>query len=227
MGAKTLWIKSPPKSGTFSLSKLNFTEVLVIPTFVKNLLPICSACASLAAWAPPGHAGHPRKGGMLSTESAPSLSFGKIHPSHLLLGRKLHESGSKAGSGLGQSQYCAEPVAGARIGSTSPGRATFTFQNARAVRKQECSSFSGARSSLCILACASVESGASQPLPQSPPSGHFVLGWYLLFQVKSVPERRSRSSLGCSLISHAACLLFAPTAKIKAAFAGVVHSWLW
>lgn len=118
---------------------------------------------------------------MLSTESTPSLSFGKIHPSHLLLRRKPHESGSKAGSGLGQSQYCAEPVAGARIGSTSPGRATFTFQNARAVRKQECSSFSGARSSLCILACASVESGASQPLPQSPPSGHFVLGVVFAF----------------------------------------------
>ena len=131
---------------------------------------------------------------MLSMELVPLLSFGKIHPSHLLLGRKLQESGRKVGSGLGQSQHCAEPVASTQIGSTSPGCATFTFRNARAVRKQACSSFSSACSSLCILARAGVKSGASQPFPQSPPSDHFVLGWYLLFRVKSVPERRSCSS---------------------------------
>lgn len=49
---------------------------------------------------------------MLGVKSMPLLSFGKIHPSRLLLRRKLQESFRKAGSGLEQSQYSAEPTAG-------------------------------------------------------------------------------------------------------------------
>lgn len=81
---------------------------------------------------------------MLSVGSVPSLSLGKIHPSHLLLGRKLQELGRKAVSGLGQSRYCAESVTGTQMGSTSPGCADFIFRNAGAVQKQLCSSFSSA-----------------------------------------------------------------------------------
>lgn len=44
---------------------------------------------------------------MLGAESL-SLSFGKTHPSYLILRRKLQELGRKAGLGLGRSQHCGQ-----------------------------------------------------------------------------------------------------------------------
>lgn len=107
---------------------------------------------------------------MLREEWAPSLSFGKAHPPHLLLGTKLQESGGQGEQGWGSPGSVLSPWA-----ALSVPRAV------RAVRERPCGSSSSARSSLRALARAAVKSGAPQPFPQSPPSDHSVLGWYLLF----------------------------------------------
>lgn len=192
--------------------------LLVIPTFIKTPLPIRSA------WAPPGHDGHPCKGRMLGTGLVPLLSLGKIHPSRLLFRRKLQDSGRKAGSGLGQSRYCAEPGAGIWIGSTQPCNRYFP--------KCQCCGEAGVQLFLqCLLdpayPCLRRCEIRGFPAFPSVTSIRLLCPW-VLFAFLS--QERAGEMLpfvsGCSLISHAVCLLFAPMAKIKAAFTGVVHSWL-
>ena len=188
--AKNLWVKSVPKSWAFFLQTL-FHEAPCSPHLYKNsssqllCLRIPGCLGSSVAWrsSPWGWDAWCKVGAFAVTWKNSSCSPAPWKKN----------AGAVQESGLGAVPVLCWALAGTRIGSTSPGHATFTFRNARAVRKQACSS-SSARSTLCILACAVVKSGASQPFSQSPPLDHFVLGYYSLFWVKSMLERRSCSS---------------------------------
>lgn len=193
--------------------------LLVIPTLIKTPLPGRSAGASPAAWAPPGHGGHPREGRVLGVGSVPSRSLGKIHPSRQLVGRELQDLGRKAGLGLGQCRCCAQPLAGTGTGSTWPCNLYFPKCQGCAEAGAQLGSIDPA----CPCRC---EIGGFPAVP-SVTSIRALCPW-VAFAVPS--QERAGEMLafvsGCSLTSHAACLLFAPTAQIKAAGAGVVPSWL-
>lgn len=159
---------------------------------------------------------------MLGVGSVPSPSLGKIHSSRLLLGGKLQESGRKAGSGLGQSHYCAEPADRQHLAWP---------RNLYFPKCQGCVETDVQLFLRCLLdpadPCLCRCEIRSFPAFPSVTSIGPLCPW-VVFAFPS--QERAGETLpfisGCSLISHAMRLLFAPMAKIKAAFAGVVHSWL-
>lgn len=149
------------------------------------------------------------------------MSFGKAHPPHLLLGRKLQEPGRRARPGLGQSQGSAEPVASTGTGSA---RCTLCFP--------KCQGCAGAGVRL-FLQCSLIPASPCLcwceirgfPAFPSVTSIGPLCPWV---EFAFLSQERAGETLpfvsGCSLISHSALLLFASMAKRKAPFAGEVHS---
>lgn len=193
-------------------------KLLLIATFTT--LPICSTCTSLAIWAPSRHDGLPRKGRMLGVELL-LLSFGKTHSSHLLL-RKLQELGRKAGLRLGRSQYCGQHA----------DRQHLAWPCNLYFLKCQGSMEAGVRlflqhSLVPVYPCTCQSEIRGFPAFPSVTSIGSLCPWVVF---AFLHQERARETLlfvsSCSLISHTVRLLFAPMPKTKAAFAGVVHSWL-
>lgn len=205
--------KLNPKKAELSLSKLYFTKLLVLPTSIKTPLEIRSACASLAAVAPLGHDGHFHEG----VEWAPSLSFGEAHPSHLLLGRKLQESGRKTSPGLGQWQCYAEHTDSSTLRfpgcQGSAGAGMRLFLQCSLIPAHPCLCFCEIRGFSAFPSVTSIG-------PLCP--------WVVFAFLSREPAGETLLLLsGGSLISRAALLLFASVAKREAALAAEVHSQLW